>query len=188
MRKLILFMHVSIDGYVTGPTGAMDFVQVDDQMFEYAGKQTEEANIALYGRVTYQMMDDYWPNAGDQPGASKHDIEHSAWYNSVEKLVASRTLTNTSKPLTRIIGDNIETEIRDLKSRPGKNIVMFGSPGLAKTMMRADLIDEYWLFVNPIIRGDGNALFEPGLPQIKLTLTKSELFPSGVVMLHYTRQ
>ena len=65
---------------------------------------------------------------------------------------------------------------------------MFGSPGLAKTMMLADLIDEYWLFVNPIIRGDGNALFKPGLPQIKLKLMKSELFPSGVVMLHYSRQ
>ena len=188
MRKLILFMHVSIDGYVTGPTGQMDFVHADEQMFEYAGQQTEQADIALYGRVTYDMMDDYWPNAGDKPGASKHDIEHSAWYNSVEKIIASRSLAGTSKPLTRFIGDNIEQEIIELKKLPGKNIVMFGSPGLAKTMMQANLIDEYWLFVNPVLRGDGNPLFKSGLPQINLELKNTDTFDSGVVMLHYIRK
>ena len=188
MRKLILFMHVSIDGYVTGPTGEMDFVQVDDQMFEYAGKQTDEADVALYGRVTYQMMDDYWPNAGEGPDATKHDKQHSTWYNSVEKVVASRTLSDPSKPRTRFIANDIEKEISDMKARPGKNIVMFGSPGLAKSMMRADLIDEYWLFVNPVIRGEGNALFQAGLPKIDLKLKHSEVFPSGVNLLQYTRE
>jgi dihydrofolate reductase len=97
-------------------------------------------------------------------------------------------MSGNSKPLTRFIGENIEKEISELKSRPGKNIVMFGSPGLAKSMIRAGLIDEFWLFVNPIIRGDGNALFEPGLPQTKLTLKKSESMPSGVTILHYIKQ
>jgi dihydrofolate reductase len=187
MRKLILFMHVSLDGYVTGPTGQMDFVRVDDEMFEYAGMQTDEADIALYGRVTYQMMDAYWPNAGTEIGASKHDIQHSKWYNNVQKIVASRTMTDTSKPATRFINDNIEQEISELKSSPGKNIVMFGSPGLAKTMMEANLIDEYWLFVNPVIRGDGNALFKSGISQINLELKKTQAFGSGVVLLQYTR-
>jgi dihydrofolate reductase len=188
MRKLILFMHVSIDGYVAGPTGQMDFVQVNDEMFEYAGRQTEEADLALYGRVTYEMMDAYWPTAADGPGATKHDIQHSAWYNSVEKLVASRTMSDPSKPRTRFVSEDIEAEIAELKNRPGKNIVMFGSPGLAKSMMMANLIDEYWLFVNPVIRGDGNPLFRAGLPQINLTLTTSKVYDSGLTMLHYTRQ
>jgi dihydrofolate reductase len=188
MRKLILFMHVSIDGYVAGPTGEMDFVHADEQMFEYAGQQTKQADIALYGRVTYEMMDAYWPNAGDKPDASKHDIEHSTWYNSVEKIVASRTLAGASKPLTRFIGENIEQEIIELKKRPGKNIVMFGSPGLAKSMMQADLIDQYYLFINPVLRGDGNPLFKAGLPQINLELKTSQPFDSGVIMLHYTRK
>jgi dihydrofolate reductase len=188
MRKLILFMHVSIDGYVTGPTGKMDFVRVDDQMFEFADKQSEEADLALYGRVTYEMMDAYWPNAAAEAGASKHDIHHSNWYNSVEKLVASRTITDTSKPRTRFINDSIEEEIVQLKNSPGKNIIMFGSPGLAKTMMLSDLIDEYWLFVNPVIRGDGNPLFKNGSPQINLELKSTQALPSGVVMLHYIRK
>ncbi|HSB92126.1 MAG TPA: dihydrofolate reductase family protein [Flavitalea sp.] len=188
MRKLVLFMHVSVDGYVAGPTGQMDFVKADNEMFEYAGQQTDQSDIALYGRVTYEMMDDYWPNAGEQPDASKHDKQHSAWYNAVEKVVASRTLAGTSKPGTRFIGEGIGDEIRKIKNLPGKNIVMFGSPGLAKTMLREGLVDELWLFVNPVIRGEGKPLFEPGIPQTKLVLQKSEVFPSKVIMLHYNKE
>src|ERR671933_369653 len=89
MRKLVLFMHTSLDNFVAGPNGEMDWITVDEEIFEYAGKRTSEADTALYGRVTYQMMESYWPTAADQPGASKHDIQHSAWYKSVEKVVVS---------------------------------------------------------------------------------------------------
>jgi dihydrofolate reductase len=85
-------MHTSLDGFVGGPNGEMDWIDVDDEMFEYAGQRTREADTALYGRVTYQMMESYWPTAGDQPTATKHDIEHSKWYNSVAKVVVSRTM------------------------------------------------------------------------------------------------
>ncbi|HWJ28077.1 MAG TPA: dihydrofolate reductase family protein [Flavisolibacter sp.] len=87
MRKLVLFMHVSLDGYVAGPNGEMDWITVNEDIFDYAGRRTNEADTALYGRVTYQMMEGYWPTAADHPNASKHDIEHSAWYNKLEKLV-----------------------------------------------------------------------------------------------------
>src|SRR5436853_7158414 len=82
MRRLVLFMHTSVDGFVAGLNGEMDWINVDDDMFEYAGKQTDLADTALYGRITYQMMESYWPTAADQPNATKHDIQHSRWYNS----------------------------------------------------------------------------------------------------------
>src|SRR3979409_1602991 len=92
MRKLVLFMHTSLDGFVAGPNGEMDWIKVDDEMFEYVGKRTNGADTALYGRVTYQMMEGDWPTAADRPNATKHDIEHSRWYNKVAKIVLSRTM------------------------------------------------------------------------------------------------
>ena len=92
MRKLIFFMHASLDGFVAGPNGEMNWIQVNEPMFDFVATMTDQADTALYGRVTYEMMQSYWPNAGDQPNASKHDKEHSQWYNQVAKVVLSTTL------------------------------------------------------------------------------------------------
>src|SRR3954454_21903438 len=115
MRRLVLFMHTSLNGFVAGPNGEMDWIKVDDQMFEYAGKQTQSADAALYGRVTYQMMESYWPTAADQPNATKHDIQHSRWYNSVTKIVVSKTLQQDNLVRTKIMSDNIAEEIKRTK-------------------------------------------------------------------------
>src|SRR5687768_12388085 len=103
MRKLVLFMHASLDGFVAGPNGEMDWINVEDELFEYASAETQLADTALYGRVTYQMMDGYWPTAADQPNASRHDIEHSRWYKSVSKIVISKTLSKNLGPNTQVI-------------------------------------------------------------------------------------
>ena len=89
MRKLIISLHTTLDGFAAGPNGEMDWINVDEEMFEYAARRTNEADTALYGRVTYQMMESYWPTAGDQPNATKHDKQHSSWYNKVTKVVLS---------------------------------------------------------------------------------------------------
>src|SRR6266446_6833363 len=115
MKKLVLFMHTSLDGFVAGPKGEMDWIHVDEDLFEYAGKRTNEADRALYGRVTYQMMESYWPTAADKPEATKHDIEHSRWYNKVAKVVASKTMQGVNLPNTKIIADNLNKEIIKLK-------------------------------------------------------------------------
>src|SRR5689334_21295359 len=96
MRKLISSMHISLDGFVGGPNGEMDWIHVDADLFDFVGKMTDNADAALYGRKTYEMMEGYWPTAGDQPNASKHDIEHSTWYNKVQKIVISNTLAGKS--------------------------------------------------------------------------------------------
>jgi dihydrofolate reductase len=187
MRRLVLFMHTSLDGFVAGPNREMDWIHVDDEMFEYAGKQTDMADTALYGRVTYQMMESYWPTAADQPNATKHDIQHSRWYNSVIKVVVSKTLQQENLANTKIISDNIAEEIKRTKQEPGKNILMFGSPSVVHLLMQDNLIDDYWLFINPLLLGTGIPLFQNIKDRINLKLLENKVFASGVVGLHYER-
>ena len=185
MRKLVLFMHTSLDGYTAGPNGEMGWIKVDEEMFAYAGNRTNESDIALYGRVTYQLMEEYWPTAGNKPNATKHDIEHSKWYNSVKKIIVSDTMKDTILPNTKIIHKDFPGEIKKIKSTTGKDIIMFGSPSLSHSLMAENLIDEYWLLVNPIILGKGIPLFKPNETKINLNLLTSNTFASGVVCLHY---
>jgi dihydrofolate reductase len=186
MKKLIVFMHTSLDGFVAGPKGEMDWIHVDPEMFELAGKQTDEADMALYGRVTYEMMQAYWPTAGEQPNASKHDIEHSHWYNQVQKLVISKTLSEAGLKNTRVIRENINDEISKIKQGEGKDIVVFGSPSICHILMKHDLIDEYRLFINPILLGEGIPMFKDIEQRQQLTLVSDMIFKSGVACLHYS--
>jgi dihydrofolate reductase len=185
VRRLVVFMHVSLDGFVAGPNGEMDWIDVNEEMFGYAGQRTREADTALYGRVTYQMMESYWPTAGDQPTATKHDIEHSKWYNSVAKVVVSKTMKGAKRTNTRIVGDGMTGEIIKLKQQAGKEIVMFGSPSVAHALMSENLIDDYWLFINPILLGQGIPLFKDVRARTALRLVTSHTFASGVACLHY---
>jgi len=179
-------MHMSLDGFVAGPSGEMNWIKVDEEIFDHVGKRVSEGDTALYGRVTYQMMESYWPTAGDKPGASKHDIKHSKWYNSIQKIVVSKTMENTGLPGTTVISGNLSERINDIKQQPGKEILLFGSPTATHALIQQNLIDGYWLFVNPIILGKGIPLFA-GIPAtIKLKLQNSCQFASGVTELNYT--
>jgi len=185
MRNLVLFMHTSLDGFVAGRDREMDWITVDEEIFDYAGQRTNEADTALYGRITYQMMENYWPTAADQPNPTRHDIEHSRWYKNVAKVVLSRTMKDANLVNTKIISDNLTDEIIKLKQGAGKEIIIFGSPTAAHSLMAAKLIDDYWLFVNPVLLGQGIPLFHDIQEKIKLTFVKSNVFSSGVVCLHY---
>jgi dihydrofolate reductase len=175
MRKIISFMHISLDGYVAGPNGEMDWIKVDEEIFEHVGKHIGEGDTALYGRITYQMMENYWPTAGDKPTASKHDIEHSKWYKKVHKVVLSKTMENEGLDNTTIIKDNLSDRINEIKRQAGEDILLFGSP----------TVDGYWLFVNPIILGQGIPLFAGIKDKIKLKLLTTRQFTSGVTELNY---
>jgi dihydrofolate reductase len=178
-------MHTSIDGFVAGPNGEMDWINVDNEIFEYANKLTDGADTALYGRVTYQMMESYWPTAAMQPNATKHDVDHSTWYNKVAKVVLSKTMEGANLTNTNIISNNVTDEVIKLKQATGKNILIFGSPTAVHSLMPENLIDDYWLFVNPIILGQGIPLFKDIKDKTKLKLVTSNVFSSGVVCLHY---
>jgi dihydrofolate reductase len=130
------------------------------------------------------MMEGYWPTAGDLPNASRHDREHSRWYNQVDKIVLSKSL-KSGPPKTKFISGDIASEVTKIKSGPGKNIMIFGSPQAVHMLSQHDLIDEYWLFVNPIVLGRGIPLFKGIREPKKLSLADSKAFPRNVIALHY---
>lgn len=178
-------MHISLDGFTARPNREMDWIKVDEEMFDFAGDRTRESDLALYGRRTYQLMQSYWPTAADNPKATKHDVEHAAWYNRVDKLLISRSWNEPLPYRTWKISDNLIEEVKKLKNDAGKKMVMFGSPSVARLFIQEDLIDEYWLFVNPILLGKGIPLFPELSKSHELTLKFTKSFASGVVCLHY---
>ncbi|HVM89916.1 MAG TPA: dihydrofolate reductase family protein [Puia sp.] len=186
MRKIISFMHMSLDGFVAGPNGEMNWIKVDEEIFDYVGNRINESDTALYGRVTYEMMENYWPTAGDGPTASKHDIEHSKWYKKAHKIVLSKTMKNEGFTNTTIINDNLSDTINEIKQQPGSEIALFGSPTATHSLIQLNLIDGYWLFVNPIILGEGIPLFANIKDKTKLKLLTTRQFTCGVIELNYT--
>lgn len=185
MRKIIFSMHTSLDGFVAGPKGEMNWIKFDNELFDFVDTMTANADTALYGRVTYEIMQNYWPNAGKQPNASKHEKEHAAWYSKVNKVVLSTTLQEDDLENTKIIADQIAEQIHDLKSQDGDNILIFGSPSATQTLLRLGLIDEFWLFVNPVLIGQGISLFKQVTDITHLNLIESKSFTCGVIALHY---
>ena len=188
MRKIISFMHLSLDGFVAGPNGEMDWITVDEEIFDHVGKRIGESDTALYGRVTYDMMEGYWPTAADAPDASKHDIEHSKWYKEAHKIVLSKTLKDADLSNTTIISDNLVNTINAIKQQEGSDILLFGSPSATHSLIQLNLIDGYWLFVNPIILGRGIPLFADIQNKIKLKLLTTHQFSCGVTALSYTAE
>jgi dihydrofolate reductase len=185
MRKLISFMHISLDGFVAGPNGEMDWIKVDEEIFDFVGARISEGETALYGRKTFEMMEGYWPTAADQPDASKHDIEHSRWYKKVHKIVLSRTLSNEGLTNTQIISDNLEEKIKAAKQEKGKEILLFGSPTATHSLIERDLIDGYWLFLNPVLLGKGIPLFTGIKNKTELDLISTRRFACGVTEMNY---
>jgi len=185
MRKIISFMHISLDGFVAGPKGEMDWIKINDEIFDHVGKRINKGDTSLYGRVTYELMESYWPTAADKPNASKHDLEHSKWYSKVHKLVLSTTMKDAALANTTIISDNLSDRINEIKQKGVQDILLFGSPTATHSLMKLNLIDGYWLFVNPIILGQGIPLFTGVQEKIKLNLLNTHQFTCGVTELNY---
>ncbi len=188
MRDIVSFVHVSLDGFVASNDeglASLGWISLSDEMFEYVEQRIQQTDTALYGRKTFQMMESYWPTAAEQPGASRHDHEHSRWYKHANKIVLSKTLQEEDYANTRIIGSNLTDEITRLKQASGSEILVFGSPSATHALMAENLIDAYWLFVNPILLGRGIPLFKNIGDRTALTLVKNKLFASGVMCLHY---
>lgn len=179
-------MHITLDGFVAVPNGELNWATVNAEIFDYVGQRISKGDTALYGRVTYQMMESYWPTAGDKPNATKHDIEHSKWYKNVHKVVLSRTLTNEGLTNTEIISDNLVDRIKELKRQEGLEILLFASPTATYSLLQQDLIDGFWLFVNPVILGQGISLYKGIKDKIKLKLVRpTKQFDCGVTELNY---
>ena len=187
MRKVISLMHLSLDGFAAGPNGEMDWISYGEEEQNYVNSILDTADTVLFGRTTYQMMENFWPTVPTHPvfSKSKYHIEHARWINHTPKIVFSRSLERVEWMNTRLVRDDIAQEIAKMKQQPGKNIVMIGSPGLAHTLMQLDLIDEYRMNVNPVVIGSGIPFFKVDNKRIRLKLAEVNPFHSGVVGLAY---
>ena len=188
MRNLISLAHISLDGFMTDPSGGMDFVVFNEELADYTYPLFGNVDLAVYGRVTYEMMEGYWPTAGDAPDADAHAKSHARWYGAVRKLVASRTLTASKKPNVRVVGDDIVSALRAEKQKAGGDIVIFGSPTLTRALAAADLVDEWRLTLQPVILGDGLPLFGKRENRTRLALRSSKAFGTGVIAVHYVTE
>ena len=187
MRKIILQMNMSLDGITSGPNGEMDWMLVDPDgwkmLFDlYAGVDT-----VLLGRLNYEGFLAYWPAVASDPKSSPTDANFARWMNKVPKIVFSHTLQKTEWENSRLAQGDVASEIAQLKAQPGKDILVMNSTALSKSLLDLDLIDEYWLWLQPAIAGKGNDLFD-GVRQVKpLKLVEAIPYPLGTVFLRYAR-
>ena len=185
MRKVISFMHVSLDGFTAGPNGELEWAILDEELTPYVDALFKNVDAALYGRVTYQLMESYWPAMLADPNATPRDLSHARWVDNISKIVFSRTLSHVEWKNTRLVKDQLVEVIASLKQERGLDLMIFGSPGLTHTFMQLGLIDEYYLFLNPIVLGDGIPLFQGISDWTKLNLLEAKKFQAGVIGLHY---
>ncbi|EQA35614.1 riboflavin biosynthesis protein RibD C-terminal domain protein [Leptospira inadai serovar Lyme str. 10] len=184
MRKVSLLAHASLDGFVGGPNGEMDWISHDDEIFRYVTEHFKSVDTCLYGRVVYQMMESYWPTVSKNPAATKMELHHADWVENIQKIVFSTTLEKAEWNNTRLVKSNVAEEISKLKKQPGKNMMIFGSPRLTHSFMQMGLIDEFVININPVILGNGIPLFKESKDKIDLKLINSTTFKCGVVGLH----
>jgi len=184
MRNIISLAHISLDGFMTSPTGAMDFIVFNQELADHTYPLMETVDLAVYGRTTYEMMEGYWPTAGDEPNAGEHAKNHSRWYKGVKKFVASRTLSSKD-PKVRVVGDDIVGALHAEKQKAGGDIMIFGSPSVTRALAAADLVDEWRLSLQPVIVGGGKSLFGAREQRARLELRSSKTFGSGVIAVHF---
>lgn len=185
MRNIISLAHISLDGFMTSPSGQIDFVVFNQELADHTYPLMGTVDLAVYGRVTYAMMEGYWPTAGAEPDADPHTKNHARWYGDVRKVVASRTLPPSTNPQVRVVGDDIVGALRAEKQKAGGDIMIFGSPSLTRALAAADVIDEWRLTLQPVILGGGLPLFAQREARTRLELRSSKTFASGVIAAHY---
>jgi dihydrofolate reductase len=185
MRKIVLFLHQSLDGYCATLEGGLDWVPYNEGFEKYAEQVVQTVGVQLYGRKTYEMMKSYWPTVLNDAAASQHEREHAAWIEDIEKIVFSTTLQDAGWNNTRVIGTNVEEEVKKLKEGEGKDLVIFGSPTLARSLMEMNLIDEFRFTVSPVILGSGITFIRSIEKRVNLELVSTEQIAGGIVTLHY---
>jgi len=183
MGRLIYSMSVSLDGFVETPSRSLDWVQVDEELHSLFNDEAREMGAFLYGRRMYQLMVDYWPTAESDPSATPAMLEFARIWKDKPKIVFSRTLDRVEWN-SRLVRDDAAEEVRRLKAQPGFDMDV-GGPTLASTLVRLGLIDEYHLFVHPVILGAGTPFFPALDDRIGLNLLETRTFGSGVVYLRY---
>jgi len=184
MRKLIFAINTTLDGCVDH-TKQM----ADDQTHEYFTHLMREVDLLVFGRKTYQLMVPFWPEVAKTQSMTRASNEFARTFDSINKIVFSRSLNSAEDKNTRIVRGNLHDEILKLKQEQGKNILV-GGVDIPSQLMELGLVDEYRFVVGPIVAGEGRRLLEGvSLPErLQLKLLDSKIFKSGCVALHYSKQ
>jgi dihydrofolate reductase len=185
LRKLIFMMSVSLDGYIEGPDGELDWHLVDEELHTHFNEELGAAGAFLDGRVMHELMAAFWPTADADPNSTPAMVEYARIWRDMPKIVYSRTLERADWNAT-VVREVVPDEVRALKAQPGGDL-MLGGANLAATFMEHDLIDEYRLYVHPVVIGRGTPLFPISDRKVELRLAESRAFGNGVVLLRYQR-
>src|SRR6266404_3005636 len=175
MRKLVVFNHVTLDGYFTGIDGDMSWAHKAKQDAEwnaFAADNAKGGGVILFGRITYELMISYWPT----PLAAKNDPVVAERMNSLQKVVFSRTLDKASWSNTTLVKSDLAAEIRKMKKEPGEGMAILGSGSIVSQLAHEGLIDEYQIVVNPLVLGKGRTMFEGVQEKLALKLAKTRAF------------
>jgi dihydrofolate reductase len=184
MRKLIYSMGVSLDGFIAGPGGAIDWSAPDEELHRFHNQQARETGVYLIGRRLYETMV-FWETADERPSASEVELEFARIWKDTPKIVFSKTLEKVEGNAT-LARDSASEVVARLKEQPGKDLAV-GGAGLAATLIELGLVDEYRLFVSPVILGGGTPYFPALDERINLELVETRRFGSRVVYLRYER-
>ena len=179
-------MHTSIDGYVAGPNGELDWFENAGDHLGFVNELVESSDAALFGRTTYALFNDYWPLAKDDVNSSRTEIEFAKWYDNATKIVVSKSQASLDAKNTILIGDEVSETIQMIKSGAGKHITIFGSPAVGQLLTDLNLVDEYWIFINPVFFRSGVPLFSATGKKTKLHLIETKTIANGEVALHYS--
>lgn len=187
MRKVVSLMHMSLDGYVEGPNREMNWIKIEEPVFEFVDRFISQVGTALYGPNTFAMMEAYWPSVLSDETETGHTLRHARWYADAEKIVFSRSRTDLNGTnRTRLIsGANLTDELTALKQSEGRDIMIFGSPGLTHSCLEAGLVDEIVMTLNPVLLGAGTPMFPAGMNRTGLHLLEAVPFAAGSVGFHY---
>src|SRR5450432_2992769 len=185
MRKLIVFNHVTLDGYFMDNKGDMSWAHRKEDA-EWSKFAADNASAGagcqmVFGRITYEMMASYWPT----PAAAKADPVLAEGMNSAEKIVFSKTLEMGSWKNTKVVKGDLAAEVRKMKQEAGKDILIFGSGTIVSQLAQEGLIDEYKIIVNPLVLGKGRTMFEGVKDKLTLKLSSTRAFGNGNVLLTY---
>lgn len=185
MRKVVLMMSISLDGYFEGPDREIDWHMVDEELHRYFNEKTRTMGAFLSGRRTHQLMADFWPTADSDPDSTEPMVEFAGIWRDMPKYVFSRTLEHADWNTT-VVREVVPEEIRALKEQPGGDLAVSGAELVAE-FMRYDLIDEFHVCVHPVLIGRGRPLFPEADRLTQLRLAEARTFGNGVVLLRYER-
>jgi dihydrofolate reductase len=184
MRKVIYSMGVSLDGFIAGPNGEIDWGAPDEERHRFHNEQTREIGAHFCGRRLYEEMR-YWDTAEENPSASEYELEFARVWKEIPKIVFSTTLEKVDGN-ARLATDGVAKEVARLKAEPGKDLAV-GGAGLASSFIEQGLVDEFRLFVSPVVLGGGTPYFPALQERIDLELVETKTFGSPVVYLRYQR-